>query len=646
MIAKNFFELQEDDVKNMKTASEVYKSNILDLIKNVNGLTYTVSDFYKLDKQLEEEMSSYIQKYAMHFYANSDEKISANFQEMSKASQEVSFYLYQNKDFYDFIKALKTEDSTDEMLKMYILKAFENSGLSLTEDKQKELNEKRTKLTELSMNFNKNIAMHKSESKLVLDELLKKSLTEHDKKWFEGKEELKYDDNLFIEILETGESPLLRERIYNIRNSIAAKGSVYDNTDNIKNILCYKQQLAEIMGKKDFTEMALENRMAKTSVEVIDFLENLNNVMRPMAEKESAEFKNFVKHNFNIEDIKFSDKLFYSNLYSEQKFDYKKDSVREYFTFNNVLSVAFNIIENLYGITFEKTTDIELPYEQTESYKVFNDGVYKGILIADFFARNMKNSGAWVSGLQPPSASEEGLVTINANFNSAKPGLTVYEIVTLFHEFGHAVHHFSSNTKFSSLSGTSNMARDAVEIPSQMLEKFGEEHAVLKEISRFSGNEIPDDLIEKALSVEKDGMASFYARQLSFALFDMLIYGNSPLSAKDLFNEVSARVLPSSNLDKETNFENRFSHIFSGGYSAGYYSYLWADVYSVDAYMFIKENEDVNKDKFKTFLSKGSSVAASELYKEFRGEDVSLNNFLSYYGMAEPVLNKKKKFKM
>lgn len=631
MISKDFFVLKDADLIDFKEELSNYKNNILNLIEKKEVLS--MSCFYELEKTWTNKLEQIMSKYALHYYANIDEKIINVYQEMIKEYRKLNMSLFQSVNFYEFVKNLVVEDFCDETLKNKMLKSFEDSGLNLSPEKQEQLKLLKDELTTLSLNFNKNISNHKQNSKIILDDNLKQNLSEKELKWFNNNE-LKYDDNIFVDILEESTSSELRSRVYELRNKIASYDTEYDNSNNIKSIVQKRQEIATLLGKKDYTEVVIQDRMAKNANEVIALLNNLLEVTKPMMNKESDEFLSFVKNKYGIESLQHSDKAYYSNLYSEQKFAYEKDSEREYFPFKYVLESAFELIERLYGITFEKYNDIDLPYENTESFKVYNNGIYKGIMITDFFYRDKKNDGAWVSAIQSPSILEEGIVTINTNFDKNKKGLILDDIITLFHEFGHLVHAFSTAVKYTSLSGTSGMAKDAVEIPSQMLEKFASESSILKDISKKTGIEIPDELLEKILLINKDSIGSFYSRQISFSLFDILIHKNPSANAKDLFKEITLDVFKGRNVDTETGFENRFSHIFSSGYSVGYYSYIWSDVYSVDAFMFIKENEDERKHLFKDFLSFGSSMNPDMLYYMFRGSKANLNNFLMYYGLS------------
>lgn len=333
-------------------------------------------------------------KYALHYYANIDEKIINVYQEMIKEYRKLNMSLFQSVNFYEFVKNLVVEDFCDETLKNKMLKSFEDSGLNLSPEKQEQLKLLKDELTTLSLNFNKNISNHKLNSKIILDDNLKQNLSEKELKWFDNNE-LKYDDNIFVDILEESTSSELRSRVYELRNKIASYDTEYDNSNNIKSIVQKRQEIATLLGKKDYTEVVIQDKMAKNANEIIALLNNLLEVTKPMMNKESDEFLSFVKNKYGIESLQHSDKAYYSNLYSEQKFAYEKDSEREYFPFKYVLESAFELIERLYGITFEKYNDIDLPYENTESFKVYNNGIYKGIMITDFFYRDKKNDGAW-----------------------------------------------------------------------------------------------------------------------------------------------------------------------------------------------------------------------------------------------------------
>lgn len=638
MINKDFLKFDENDLEEFTKDLNNYK---LKLTQLYTQSPLTISQYQHFNDANSKISDAIILKYSYHFYANADDKIVSVFQDLIKENQKLSFELFQSQEFYEFAQKLIVEDEEDAVVKKRLLKAFENAGLNLPKEKQQEVNVLKEKLSELTIRYNKNISDHKAKIQLDLDPELKEVLSQEDMKFFNGNDFIKFNQHIFSDIQETATTEMLRKKTSLLSKSIASAGSEYDNSPLIKEILSIKHALANILGKKDYTEVQLEDRMAKNSQEVISFLYDVSEKVYPLAKQETQEFEDFVRREYGVHDIAFHDRNFYGNKYDQQKFNYIKDEEREFFSLKSAQQVVFEMIENLFNITFKKLDDVELPYEDTECYKVYNNGIYKGIMIADFYLRERKNQGAWVSSLQSPSILEDGVVTINANFDKEKVGLSLDDIVTLFHEYGHLVHTFSTATKYSSLSGTSGMARDAVEIPSQMFEQYAKSPSVLKYISRKTGKEIPDTMVEKLIAMNKDGIGNFYSSQISFALYDMFIHSQPDSDPHELFNEISMQVIPKK-IDPESNFPNRFSHIFSGGYSAGYYGYMWADVYAIDAFMFVNANEQENKLAFKQFLSKGSSQDAEEIYTQFRGQKADVGNFLDYYGINKKISRKVK----
>lgn len=626
MLSKDYFIVKKTDQENFIKSIEETHQKLLALVNSKP--TMTVKEFKDFNEE-NDKTDEFFNRNIIAFYASGDEEISETLQVMQMKHQELFSPMYQDQNYFNFIQSLIAEDESDEIVKKRILKGFEKSGLGLCENDKKELLELFKESSVLSIEFKGNISKDEKAWKYVLEDDVKSELNDNDLTYFKDGI-LEYNQNNFSDIAEKSNSKKLRKIIFDASNSIASDSSVNSNKEVVKKIIRNKQRIAEILGHKDYTQLQLDDRMVNTSQQVIDFMNSLKEVIYPVAEKEHQEFTDFVKQKFNIDEIDFEDNAFYQAVYKKFLFDYKLDEEREYFKFSHALEETFSLIHRMFDITFEKTDHFEMPFDNMETYKVYKNGEYKGIMLTDFYNRLGKNGGAWVLPLEEPYAHDTGIISISANFDENKEGLSAYDLVVLLHEFGHLVHHFSSETKYGSLSGTSGMAKDAVEIPSQMLEKYGNEENFMQAIAARANKVIPVSIIEKMKNLDKFNIGTHYCNQISYSLFDMILHRDGAENVSQLYFDISKKVKPWK-INENSNFPNVFSHIFASGYSAGYYSYIWAEVYSIDAYMFIKENEKENAGAFKKFLEVGSSKNALDSYIEFRGKDADINNLLKFY---------------
>jgi oligopeptidase A len=490
------------------------------------------------------------------------------------------------------------------------------------------------------MLFSKNLIDSKKEWSYTLTPEVKVTLSEKDLESFkeiDGELVMKFNQNAMGDIMVKSPSDELKQIIYEASGYPGSPRSNFDNTEVTKNILSLKQQIAAIMGYKSYTEMALEDRMAPTYDVVTNFLGRIKEKMQPLAKVEYEALNQFAKNEFGVDTIPKWNRGFYGNIKKEKLLNYEFNMERPYFNKDRVFEGVFNLVEKLFGFTFVKDTEaFDLPYEDSECFKVYEGDVLKARLIVDMYERELKGSGAWVSCLSGVTLDEVGLVSLCCNINKKDIGMDIDEIVTFLHEMGHAVHHFSSKVQYSDMAGTSGMARDAVEIPSQMLEQFAYDPEFLMSVSGHveTGEKIPQVMLNSIIASKNYNVGSMYARQLVLATFDINLYNTFEGDITDFYKSIANEILPSK-VDDDTSFPNTFGHIFAGGYSAGYYGYMWADIYSVDAFMHVIEDKEKNAIKFKKeFLEKGSSVEPLKLYDNFRGQEVSIDNFLSYYGVS------------
>jgi len=637
MFNKDLFEPKATDKETFLSVFENYKLWIYDYIKNNKGIKF--KDYKKEEDIQSKALSDMFIRYSYLSSVKKTDETSDFYEFMIKEYEKHSDPFSQDPEHYEFIKSLITENETEERLKKRYLESFEKSGINLPKDKQDELNAISQELSSAQMLFSKNLIDSKKEWSYVLTPEVKATLSETDLEAFkeiDGQLVMKFNQNTMGDLMVKSTSDELKKILYEASGYPGSPRSNFDNTEVTKKILNLKQSIANIMGYKSYTEMALEDRMAPTYETVAQFLNRIKEKMQPLAKVEYEALNRFVKQEFGINDIPKWNRSYYGNIKKEQLLKYEFNMERPYFNKERVFEGVFNLVEKLFGFTFVKDTEsFNLPYEDTECFKVYEGDVLKARLIVDMYERELKGSGAWVSGMSGVTLDDVGLVSLCCNINKKDIGMDIDEIVTFLHEMGHAVHHFSSKVQYSDMAGTSGMARDAVEIPSQMLEQFAYDTEFLLSVSSHieTGEKIPQSMLDAIIASKNYNVGSMYARQLVLATFDINLYNTFDGDITEFYKSIANEILPS-RVDEDTSFPNTFGHIFAGGYSAGYYGYMWADIYSVDAFMHVIEDKEKNAIKFKReFLEKGSSVEPLKLYDNFRGQEVNIDNFLTYYGV-------------
>jgi peptidyl-dipeptidase Dcp len=443
----------------------------------------------------------------------------------------------------------------------------------------------------------------------------------------------------------------LREKMWHA-SSTKSFGGEFDNSETVLKIVRLKYERAQILGFKNHAEYALQERMAQKPETVFTFIEKLLEPSKKAAAKELEEVRAFRKEfDGSDSEIKPWDFAYYSEKLKEKKYSFNEEELRPYFKLENVVEGVFEHARKLYGITFKPVTGIPVYHPDVKTYEVFdleNNNEYVGLFYTDFFPRETKKGGAWMTSFR-----EQGLwgseikrphVSIVCNFTKPTPTtpslLTYDEVTTLFHEFGHALHGLLSKCKYKSLSGT-NVYWDFVELPSQIMENWAKEKEGLDLFAKHYETQapMPVELIEKIKRAENFLKGWMSLRQLSFAWLDMSWYTTDPSEIKnvDAFETKigdKTRLLPK---EEGTNMSCSFSHIFGGGYSAGYYSYKWAEVLDADAFEFFKDKGLFNKDvanKFKnSILTQGGTKHPMDLYKEFRGREPDADSLLKRDGL-------------
>ena len=443
----------------------------------------------------------------------------------------------------------------------------------------------------------------------------------------------------------------LRRQLYMAKNTECTHDNKENNIEICKRIVNLRREIAQLLGNDTYADYVLKHRMASNTQNVYKLLNDLIDAYKPTAEKQVEEISELAHKlegdNFTVEPWDFS---YYSHKLQMERYNLDAEMLRPYFELKNVIKGVFGLATTLYGITFKENTDIPVYHPDVKAYEVFDkDGSYLAVLYADFYPRKGKQGGAWMTEFQGQWIDRKGNnvrphVSVVMNFTkptAEKPALlTLGEVETFLHEFGHSLHGMFANTRFESLSGT-NVWWDFVELPSQFMENYAVEKDFLRTFAFHykTGEPIPDELIERIVKSRNFMAAYGCLRQVSFGLLDMAYYTKQTPFTEDIvaFEKKAwekAMVMPQL---KDTCMTVQFSHIMAGGYAAGYYSYKWAEVLDADAFSVFKQNGIFDQKTAQSFrdniLSKGGTEHPMTLYKRFRGQEPTIDALLERNGI-------------
>lgn len=582
--------------------------------------------------------------------AETSEKMQQIAQEISPWLSEFSNDIRLNEALFERVKFVfdnqKTIDLSPEeqMLLDKQYKGFARNGANLNEKDKRTLRKIDRQLSQLSLQFGEHVLAETQAYELHIIEAAElKGLPEGTveaaaqtanqrgkKGWV-----FTLDAPSYMPFMTYSENRSLRKKMALAFGKRAFRGNKNDNCEIVLKIVQLRHQRAVLLGHASHAHYVLEERMAETPKTVLDFCKNLLKKAKPAALDERNTLKKIARQD-GIKQLQKWDSAYYSEKLKKATFDFDEEALKPYFQLENVLQGAFDVADKLFGLSFEQVSDIDTYHPEVIAYKVTDaKNNFLAVLYADFFPRKGKRNGAWMTSFKGQwiqnGQNSRPHVSIVCNFTKptkTKPSLLTFnEVTTLFHEFGHGLHGMLANTTFASLSGTS-VAWDFVELPSQLFENWCYEEAVLKQFAKHykTGALIPMNLVGKIKKAANflEGMQTL--RQLSFGLLDMCWHQADPNKIKDV-KAFESKCFAETQLYPEVR-ENcmspSFSHIFQGGYSAGYYSYKWAEVLEADAFAYFKEKGIFNRElgtRFKdTLLSKGGTQKPMALYKAFRGK--------------------------
>ena len=581
---------------------------------------------------------------------------------LTKHANDVSL----NKRLFERIKAVHDNHRPltpeEECLLQKSYDGFVRSGALLDEEGKAKLRALTEEGSMLSLQFSQNLLKEKKAFSLhITDENDLKGLpdTQKEAARHEAKERnldgwvFTLDFPSYGPFMQYAENRDLREKMFMAYNTLCTHENETNNIDICKRLINIRRETAQLLGYDTYADYVLVKRMASNVANVYKLLDDLIDAYKPTAVAEKEELKQMAKR-MNGEDFKLMpwDGAFYSHKLQLEKYNVDAEMVRPYFELSKVIEGVFGLATRLYGITFQENKDIPVYHPDVKAYEVFDkDGSYLAVLYADFYPRKGKQGGAWMTSYQDQWINQKGEnirphVSLVMNFTKPtadKPALlTLGEGETFLHEFGHSLHGMFANTRFSSLSGT-NVWWDFVELPSQFMENFSLEREFLSTFAYHykTGEPMPDDLIQRLIDGRNFAVASACLRQVSFGLLDMAYYTKEKPFEDDLIKfekKAWEKAIIGTQLEN-TCMTVQFSHIMAGGYSAGYYSYKWAEVLDADAFAVFKREGVFNRETAQRFrdciLSKGGTEHPMTLYKRFRGGEPTIDALLERNGIKK-----------
>jgi len=570
-----------------------------------------------------------------------------------------------NEGLWKRIKAVHDSADTtrlsaeDKMLLKRTYESFTRNGALLEGADRETYSRLSSRLSELTTMFGQNVLKELNTYKIWLTADDLDGLTESSieaaalaakEEGREGEYLFTLDAPVYMSFMKNSSRRDLREKMYRLYSGRNSQGE-YNNIPVLKEIAATRLAIAKLLGYKNYAQYKLANTMAATPENVYNLLNSLRDAYRPAQKKEFEELKAYAtKLEGHPVDIKPWDYSYYSNKLRNAKYAYDEEEMRPYFELNSVIDGVFGLATKLYGVTFEKNSEIPVYHPDVTAFDVKDkDGSYLGVIYTDFFPRASKRSGAWMTEFKGQHMEADGTdsrphVTIVMNFTKpteTKPSLiTPYEVETFLHEFGHGLHGLLTKAKYGSLSGT-NVLHDFVELPSQFNENYLTEKEFLDGFARHyeTGDSIPAELVDRLIASAQFGAAYACLRQLSFGLLDMAWHTiTEPVDDAAKFENDAIESVAMFEPIEGLQFAPTFSHIFAGGYAAGYYGYKWAEVLDADAFAHFKEHGIFDRETADSFrdniLSRGGTEDPAVLYRRFRGHDATIDALLKRDGIT------------
>lgn len=596
--------------------------------------------------------------------ALSDDEMMAISMRVTPKLSDYSTSIMLNERLWDRVKRVyETTDQSkltaeDAKLLCNIYDSFARNGALLEGEDRDEYKKLNSRLSELTTLFGQNVLKELYTYEMWLSEEDLKGLPESSieaaslaakEKGRDGEYLFTLEQPTYMAFMKYSDRRDLREKMYRLYQSRNQAGE-YNNVEVMKEIADTRRRIANLLGYETYADYSLVKTMAGNKENVYKLLNELAEAYRPAQQREFSELNDYASQLTGQPfEMKPWDYSYYSNKLKNEKYSFNEEELRPYFELSHVIDGVFGLATKLYGLTFVENPDIDVYHPEVKAYDVKDrDGSYLGVLYTDFFPRKSKRPGAWMTTFNDEHIDASGKsvrphVSIVMNFTKPtadKPALlTPYEVETFLHEFGHAMHGMVANTRYASMSGT-NVYRDYVELPSQFNENFLTQKEFLDGFARHyqTGEAIPDSLVQKLITASQFGAAYACLRQLNFGLTDMAWHTiTAPVEDAVAFEIAAGKPVEMFEHVEGTLMSPQFSHIFSGGYAAGYYSYKWSEMLDADAFEKFLETGIFNRETADSFrhnvLEPGGTVDPAVLYKRFRGQEPSINAMLKRDGI-------------
>ncbi|MBL1320018.1 MAG: oligopeptidase A [Methylophaga sp.] len=579
--------------------------------------------------------------------------------------------LGQNEDLYKAYKSIaegseyQNLDHAQQKVIDNAVRDFRLSGVELSQQDRDKFKAISQSLTELTAKFEQNLmdATH-AWKKHITDESLLAGLPQSTKEMaaqVAKRDEIEgwlftLDFPSYMPVMSYADDRDFREEMY---TAFATKASdqgpnagEWDNTEVMKDILKLRHELANLIGFANHAERSLATKMAQSPQQVLDFLNDLAARSKSIAEKEFEELKTFANETDGMTELEAWDVTYFAEKLRQQRYSISQEELKPYFPEDKVVSGLFGVVNKLYGLEIKERDDIDVWHKDVRFFDIFDgEGELRGQFYLDLYARNHKRGGAWMDECLLRRQTEQGIETpvafLTCNFSEPvgdKPALFTHdEVTTLFHEFGHGLHHMLTKIHHAGVSGINGVAWDAVELPSQFMENWAWEREALDLISGHyeTGEVLPQDLFDKMIAARNFQSAMIMVRQLEFSLFDFRLHLEYDPAQANQVEKILTEVREQVAVVKPPEFNrfaHSFSHIFAGGYAAGYYSYKWAEVLSADAFSKFEEkgifDRQTGLEFLQAILEQGGSKEPMELFVEFRGREPKIDALLRHSGIA------------
>lgn len=587
--------------------------------------------------------------------AETNDEMQAIAQEVAPLLSAHASRIAQNQDLFAKIKTVYdhraeyTLNEEQQTLLEETYKGFVRSGALLSPEDKKKLEQINAELSVKTLQFGQNVLAATNKFYLHLTQqedldgipeaIVAQYAAEAKERGLEGwVVTLQYPS--YVPFMTYATNRALREKLATANGKKAFEGDEHDNQNLIKEIVALRGQKARLLGYENYAAYVLEERMAKTPQKVMSFLEELLDKATPYAQKDVAAIAELAQAD-GIDTVQSFDHAFYAERLRKLKYDLNDEELRPYFELEKAEQAVFSLANRLFGLSFERLEEVQTYHPDVRVFRVTENGEYKALLYMDYHPRKGKRAGAWMTAYKnqyiKDGTNSRPHISIVCNFSKAtaeRPALLSFqELTTLFHEFGHALHGMLANTQYPNLSGTS-VKWDFVELPSQFLENYCYEPTFLQSFARHyqTGEPLPQEKIER-IAESKSFMEGYQTlRQLGFGILDMKYHTfDGDIDSVSAFEKEAIRATILYPPIPNTAISPSFSHIFAGGYAAGYYSYKWAEVLDADAFQYFKDNGIFNQEiaaKYKTLLSSGGTKDPMQLYVAFRGAEPKIDSLL------------------